>query len=108
MLGTLPHLKQSLLRPTSVSSSDSTALHLPQGRIQQNFCAQSTQRKLEGLQPKVLEIAEKSFKDGNYRSAVLDTYIALNKEVQRKSKHTRDGSSLMQMAFSKEISNQKK
>ncbi|MFB6365838.1 TIGR02391 family protein [Paenibacillus elgii] len=44
----------------------------------------------------------KSFKDGNYRSAVLDTYIALNKEVQRKSKLTQDGSSLMQKAFSKD------
>ncbi|WP_060628799.1 TIGR02391 family protein [Paenibacillus peoriae] len=58
--------------------------------------------KLEGLHPKVLEKAEKSFKDGNYRSAVLDTYIALNKEVQRKSKLTQDGSSLMQKAFSKD------
>lgn len=58
--------------------------------------------KLEGLHPKVFEKAEKSFKDGNYRSAVLDTYIALNKEVQRKSKLTLDGSNLMQNAFSKD------
>ena len=58
--------------------------------------------KLEGLHPKVLTKAKKPFKDGNYRSAVLDTYIALNKEVQRKSKLTKDGSSLMQMAFSKD------
>ncbi len=58
--------------------------------------------KLEGLHPKVLAKAEKSFKDGNYRSAVLDTYIALNKEVQRKSKLPQDGSSLMQRAFSKD------
>ncbi|WP_052452938.1 TIGR02391 family protein [Paenibacillus polymyxa] len=58
--------------------------------------------KLEGLHPKVLEKAEKSFRDGNYRSAVLDTYIALNKEVQRKSKLSQEGSSLMQKAFSKD------
>lgn len=58
--------------------------------------------KLEGLHPKVLGKAGKSFNDGNYRSAVLDTYIALNKEVQRKSRLTKDGSSLMQMAFSKD------
>jgi uncharacterized protein (TIGR02391 family) len=58
--------------------------------------------KLTGIHPTVLAKAEKSFRDGNYRSAVLDTYIALNKAVQRKSKLPQDGSSLMQRAFSKD------
>ncbi|MEC0249346.1 TIGR02391 family protein [Paenibacillus chitinolyticus] len=58
--------------------------------------------KLEGLHPKVLAKVEKLFQDGHYRSAVLDTYVALNKEVQRKSRLSQDGSSLMQKAFSKD------
>lgn len=58
--------------------------------------------KLDGLHPKVLAVAEKLFQDVHYRSAVLDTYLALNKEVQRKSRLPLDGVTLMQKAFSKD------
>lgn len=58
--------------------------------------------KLDGLHPKVLAVAKKLFEDGHYRSAVLDTYVALNNEVQQKSGLHLDGSSLMQKAFSKD------
>ncbi|WP_215160701.1 TIGR02391 family protein [Paenibacillus sp. ISL-20] len=58
--------------------------------------------KLAELHPKVLAKAERLFQDGHYRSAVLDTYVALNKDVQRKSKLNQDGSALMQKSFSKD------
>jgi uncharacterized protein (TIGR02391 family) len=58
--------------------------------------------KLDGLHPKVLAVAKKLFEDGHFRSAVLDTYVALNNEVQQKSGLQIDGSALMQKAFSKD------
>jgi uncharacterized protein (TIGR02391 family) len=58
--------------------------------------------KLDFLHPKVLAVSRKLFEDGHYRSAVLDTFVALNNEVQQKSGLQSDGSSLMQKAFSKD------
>lgn len=86
----------SLLRDQAAPAAPEIPTPAPQAPV----AAQPS--KLDGLHPKVLAKAEKPFNDGNYRSAVLDTFIALNKEVQRKSKLTKDGSSLMQMAFSKD------
>lgn len=57
--------------------------------------------KLEGLHPRVLEVAQKLFQDGHFRSAVLDTYVALDNDVQRKSRLTATGKALMDNAFSK-------
>jgi uncharacterized protein (TIGR02391 family) len=51
--------------------------------------------------PTVLDVAGSLFRDGHYRQAVLDAYIALNKAVQAKSgRPDLDGSSLMQHVFS--------
>ncbi|MCY9578731.1 TIGR02391 family protein [Paenibacillus alvei] len=57
--------------------------------------------KLEGLHPRVLEVAQKLFHDGHFRSAVLDTYVALDNDVQRKSRLAATGKPLMDSAFSK-------
>ncbi|MBW7474304.1 TIGR02391 family protein [Paenibacillus oenotherae] len=57
--------------------------------------------KLEGLHPRVLEVAQKLFQDGHFRSAVLDTYVALDNDVQRKSRLALTGKPLMDGAFSK-------
>lgn len=56
--------------------------------------------KLEGLHPRVLEVAQKLFQDGHFRSAVLETYVALDNDVRRKSGLQHDGTALMQKAFS--------
>lgn len=54
------------------------------------------------MHSKVLSTAQKLFQDGHFRSAVLDTYVALNNEVQQKSGLPADGSALMQKALSKD------
>ncbi|MBT2765916.1 TIGR02391 family protein [Paenibacillus sp. ISL-20] len=56
---------------------------------------------LEGLHPRVLEVAQKLFQDGHFRSAVLDTYVALDNDVQKKSHLPTTGKPLMDNAFSK-------
>ncbi|MEC0244160.1 TIGR02391 family protein [Paenibacillus dokdonensis] len=61
--------------------------------------------KLDGLHPRVLGVAQKLFQDGHYRSAVLDTYVALDNDVRRKSRLQHDGTELMQKAFT--INNKK-
>lgn len=61
------------------------------------FAAQPS--KLEGLHPRVLEVAQKLFQDGHFRSAVLDTYVALDNDVRHKSGLQHDGTALMQKAF---------
>lgn len=55
--------------------------------------------KLKGLHPRVLEVAQRLFQDGHFRSAVLDTYVALDNDVRRKSRLQQDGTALMQKAF---------
>ncbi|MGE6577396.1 TIGR02391 family protein [Paenibacillus xylanexedens] len=55
--------------------------------------------KLEGLHTRVLEVAQKLFGDKHFRSAVLDTYVALDNDVRRKSRLEQDGTALMQKAF---------
>lgn len=55
--------------------------------------------KLEGLHPRVMEVAQKLFQDGYFRSAVLDTYVALDNDVRRKSRLQLDGTELMQKSF---------
>ncbi|WP_419885710.1 TIGR02391 family protein [Paenibacillus sp. B-A-8] len=57
--------------------------------------------RLEGLHPRVLEVSQKLFQDGHFRSAVLDTYVALDNDVQRKSRLAVTGKPLMDSAFSK-------
>ncbi|WP_164984980.1 TIGR02391 family protein [Ammoniphilus sp. CFH 90114] len=57
--------------------------------------------KLEGLHPRVLEVAQSLYQDGHFRSAVLDTYVALDNDVQRKSCLATTGKPLMDSAFSK-------
>lgn len=55
------------------------------------------------LHPKVSKISEPYCKVGNYRSAVLDTYIALISAVKEKSgRYDLDGKPLMSEAFSPE------
>lgn len=81
-----------------LSDSSNLAPQVPAARP----IATITSDKMDGLHPKVLAIAKKLFDDGHYRSAVLDTYVALNNEVQKKSGLQLDGSSLMQKAFSKD------
>ncbi|MFC6330995.1 TIGR02391 family protein [Paenibacillus septentrionalis] len=61
--------------------------------------------KLDGLHPRVLGVAQKLFQDGHYRSAVLDTYVALDNDVKHKSRLQYDGTELMQKAFT--INNKK-
>jgi uncharacterized protein (TIGR02391 family) len=51
--------------------------------------------------PKVKEIADPLFKNGHFRQAILDVYIALVDAVKKKSEcHNLDNSPLMQRAFS--------
>ncbi len=60
-------------------------------------------RALSSLQlhPNVIEVAGKLFRDGHYRQAILDTYIALVDAVKAKSgMKDRDGVPLMEAAFS--------
>ncbi|WP_161594310.1 TIGR02391 family protein [Paenibacillus sp. CFBP13512] len=56
--------------------------------------------KLKGLHPRVLEMSQEPFRDGYFRPAVLDTYLALDNDVRIKSKLDLYGSALMQKAFS--------
>lgn len=56
---------------------------------------------LNGLHPKVLSTSSRLYKNGHYRQAILDTYIMLVNEVQKKSeKNSEDGTKLMQKVFS--------
>lgn len=53
------------------------------------------------LDPRVVEAAGRLFKDGHYRQAVLDTYIALNVAVKtRAERPDLDGTAMMQQVFS--------
>lgn len=56
---------------------------------------------LNGLHPTVVATASKLYRDGHYRQAILDTYIALGLAVKTKSaRHDLDGSPLMNHVFS--------
>lgn len=56
---------------------------------------------LFGSHPRVQQVAGKLFEDGHYRSAILDTYIALVEQVKIESgRYDLDGSALMQHVFS--------
>jgi uncharacterized protein (TIGR02391 family) len=57
--------------------------------------------KMRSFHPKVIEVAGKLFEDGHYRSAILDTYIALTEAVKEKSGALDlDNTPLMQNVFS--------
>ncbi|MFP5111600.1 TIGR02391 family protein [Bacillaceae bacterium C204] len=56
---------------------------------------------LSGLHPRVINVAGKLFKDGYYRQALLDTYIALIEQVKAKSgRYDLDGTQLIQQVLS--------
>lgn len=55
---------------------------------------------LSALHPRVVAVAGELFRNGHYREAILNVYIALTAEVRAKSKSTEDGSPLMQSVFS--------
>ncbi|TDL77387.1 TIGR02391 family protein [Rhodococcus qingshengii] len=56
---------------------------------------------LSGLHPRVVDVAGKLFKDGYYRQALLDTYIALIDQVKAKSgRYDLDGTQLIQQVLS--------
>jgi uncharacterized protein (TIGR02391 family) len=54
---------------------------------------------LTDLHPRVREIASKYFETGHFRATILDTYIALDNEVQNKSGLDKTGMALMDHAF---------
>ena len=55
---------------------------------------------LKDLHPRVQEVAGDLFTDGYFKSAILETYIALNVAVKEKTGSTLDGTKLMQNVFS--------
>lgn len=52
------------------------------------------------LHPKVVEVSRPLFKDGHYKSAILEAYIALNNLVKDKTGMNLDGKALMSKVFS--------
>lgn len=56
--------------------------------------------EIDGFHPRVIGVAGRLFRDGHYRQAILDTYIALVQAVREKSGLGLDNSPLMQRAFS--------
>jgi uncharacterized protein (TIGR02391 family) len=61
----------------------------------------SIHMSLENLHPLIKSVAEKLFTEGNYRHAILDSYILLINTVKTKSgRHDLDGVQLMQTVFS--------
>jgi uncharacterized protein (TIGR02391 family) len=60
-----------------------------------------TRFELEGLHPRVQEVSGALYRDGHYRQAILDAYIALAEEVRKVSGLGGiDNTPLMQKAFS--------
>lgn len=55
---------------------------------------------LEGLHPTVIAVSGKLYRQGDYRQAILDSYIALVQEVKRRTGLAADNTPLMQAAFS--------
>jgi uncharacterized protein (TIGR02391 family) len=61
----------------------------------------STRFELEGLHPRVQEVSGPLYRDGHYRQAILDAYIALADDVRKASGlGDLDNTPLMQQAFS--------
>lgn len=57
--------------------------------------------ELKGLHPLIIQTSSNLYRDGYFRQAILDAYIALVQEVKEKSgRHDLDGSGLMQTVFS--------
>ncbi len=74
--------------------------------LEYNEKNQETKISINNLHPNVLNVAEQYCKVGNYRSAVLDTYIALILAVKEKSgRYDLDGVPLMSEVFSPEKGN---
>ncbi|MEC0125499.1 TIGR02391 family protein [Paenibacillus pabuli] len=93
----------SLLRDQAVPAAPSPASKAPV--IEEPTPVATQPSKLDGLHPRVLGVAKRLFEDGHYRSAVLDTYVALDNDVQLKSRLQHVGTELMQKAFT--INNKK-
>lgn len=55
---------------------------------------------LSNLHEEVKKVASELYRDGHFRQAILDTYIALVEAVKKKSGEDRDGTPLMQAVFS--------
>jgi uncharacterized protein (TIGR02391 family) len=54
------------------------------------------------LHPRIAEVSADLFRQGNYRNAVLDGYLALEDAVRQKSRcRDRDGATLMRYVFSR-------
>ncbi|SRR6266540_609756 len=55
---------------------------------------------IEGLHPRVIAVSGELYRQGYYRQAILDSYIALVEEVKRRTGLAADNTPLMQTAFS--------
>ncbi|OME71499.1 TIGR02391 family protein [Paenibacillus odorifer] len=96
----------SLLRDQATPVAPEALTPAPQAPVIEEPTPVAAQpSKLDGMHPRVLGVAQKLFQDGHYRSAVLDTYVALDNDVRRKSRLLHDGTELMQKAFT--INNKK-